>query len=288
RCVAVHSPFLAKRFCTVQRARYNVYALIILAFVFFSSTFPIIYIADFMHKKCIIRAKSQKMIRYVKPIIFYCIPDVLLLANLFVIYELWLASRMRKKTLINPEASINLHAANFNRKQTQLTLMLVSVSISFYIFTTPAIIDYILQMNPPKRPDVKKLKSRFLRTNLTTLLLQLNSATNFIFYCLAGKKFRTACIETIKESYEHLVYVWYRYIMNRKNYEKKHRYDMRLSGGYLSPGPLGENDIKMGDGGRRRTQSTSVVLHNYNTASKRASNETILSSNLYSRKQSRV
>jgi len=33
RCIAVHSPFLAKRFCTIQHARYSIYLLIFSAFI---------------------------------------------------------------------------------------------------------------------------------------------------------------------------------------------------------------------------------------------------------------
>ncbi|CAF4566620.1 unnamed protein product, partial [Didymodactylos carnosus] len=280
RCVAVHSPFLAKRYCTVQRARYSVYILIFLTFIFFSSTWPIVYKTNYTHQKCLIRVNLQKVTRYVKPVMFYFIPDVLLLANLFVIYELFLASKMRKKTLMNPETSVHINAANFNRKQTQLTIMLVSVSVSFYLFTTPAIIDYILQINPPQNRNIKKLKSRFLRNNLTVLLLQMNSATNFIFYCLAGSKFRAVCIETMKDLYDNLLYLWYRYIMNKKNYEKKKRYDIRLRATYLSPGAIAENEAKLEDGITRKRLQASTVLENYHETSKEPDNETILSSNL--------
>jgi hypothetical protein len=46
RCVAVHSPFLAKRLCTIKRARYSIFILVFVAFLFFSVTFPFIYIID--------------------------------------------------------------------------------------------------------------------------------------------------------------------------------------------------------------------------------------------------
>ena len=180
RCVAVRSPFLAKRFCTTERARVSVYVLLLVALTLFSSTFPIIYNIDKNQQKCIVRHRYQKIIRFIKPTIFYFVPDLLLLANLFVIYELFMAKRQRTQTLMNPENAIHqLNAISFNRKQQQLTIMLVTVSLSFYIFTTPAIIDYIRQINPPTHHDVKRLKQRFLMSNLTVLWLQMNSAVSF-------------------------------------------------------------------------------------------------------------
>jgi hypothetical protein len=181
RCVAVHSPFLAKRFCTTERARHSVYILLFVAFILFSSTFPVIYTIDKIQQKCGVRHRYQKIIRFVKPTIFYFVPDLLLLANLFVIYELFMAKRQRTQTLMNPENAIHqLNAASFNRKQQQLTIMLVTVSLSFYVFTTPAIIDYIRQINPPKHHDVKQLKLRFLMMNLSVFWLQMSSAVSFL------------------------------------------------------------------------------------------------------------
>lgn len=182
RCMAVRSPFLAKRFCTTEHARISVYILLFIALVLFSSTFPIIYTVDKIQQKCGVRSQYQMIIRFVKPTIFYFVPDLLLLANLFVIYELFMAKRQRTQTLMNPENAIHqLNAVSFNRKQQQLTIMLVTVSLSFYIFTTPAIVDYIRQINPPKYYDVKRLKGRFLMANLTVLWLQMNSAVGLSF-----------------------------------------------------------------------------------------------------------
>lgn len=180
RCIAVHSPFLAKRFCTIQHARYSIYLLILFALIFFSITFPFIYKVDRRQEKCLVRQQYQILIRIIKPTIFYFIPDLILLVNLFIIYELFMARRHRTQTLINPENAIHqINAASFNRKQQQLTVMLVTVSLSFYLFSTPVVYDYISQRNPPKYRDVKRLKMRFLRTNITVIWLQMSSAVNF-------------------------------------------------------------------------------------------------------------
>jgi 7 transmembrane receptor (rhodopsin family) len=179
RCIAVHSPFSAKRLCTIQHARCSMYILILLDFLLCSFSFPVIYSIDRSQRKCVVREQYQTILRIVKPTLFYFIPDLILLFNLFIIYELFIARRQRAHTLINPENAVHqIDAATFNRKQLQLTVMLVTVSLSFYVFTTPAIIDYIRQRNPPTYRDVKRLKMRFLRTNLTVLWLQMSSAVS--------------------------------------------------------------------------------------------------------------
>ncbi|CAF0818833.1 unnamed protein product [Adineta steineri] len=281
RCIAVHSPFLAKRFCTRQRARYSMYILILIAFLLFSITFPIIYTIDKYQRKCGVRQQYQTLIRIIKPTIFYFIPDLILLVNLFIIYELCMARRSRTQTLINPENAIHqINAASFNRKQQQLTIMLVTVSLSFYLFTTPAIIDYIRQRNPPKYRNIKRLKMRFLRTNLTVLWLQMSAATNFVFYCLSGSKFRATCIETLDD-----IYAYIRIKFDDDYQRKRATSRIRSSSNFgleLRTGPYY---------GRRDTRRSTSVLQTFtyplSNSSKRPSSDTIISSQLNSRRTSR-
>ncbi|CAF3566160.1 unnamed protein product [Rotaria socialis] len=287
RCVAVHSPFLAKRFCTTERARYSIYILIVLSIILFSSTFPTIFIVDTFQQKCMVRPRYQKIIRIIKPTIFYFVPDILLLANIFVIYELFMAKRQRTKTSMNPDNAIHrLNATSFNRKQQQLTVMLVTVSLSFYFFTTPAIIDYIRQMNPPKHHDVKRLKLRFLLTNLSVLWLQMSSATNFLFYCLAGSKFRAACIDTFSDIYDFLE-------MKSSNQEvrlRRRRKRQTKNDTYLSSNINQDHRNQLGNG-RNRQRSTSMTqtcVFQLNDLSKQPSNETMASIQLNSRRPSTV
>ena len=179
RCIAVRSPFLAKRFCTTEHARCSIYILIGFACLLFSTTSPFIYIIDEHQQKCGVRPKYQKLIRFIKATIFYFVPDVLLLANLFVIYELFMAKQQRTRVLFDDRTANNQsNAVLFNRKQQQLTIMLVTVSLSFYFFTTPAIIDYIYQLHPPRHQNAKRLKMRFLMMNLSVLWLQMSSAVS--------------------------------------------------------------------------------------------------------------
>jgi len=57
--------------------------------------------------------------------------------------------------------------------------MLVTVSLSFYVFSTPAIIAYILGYYPPRNKELNKVKIRFLFSQITVVLLQLNNAVSY-------------------------------------------------------------------------------------------------------------
>ncbi|CAF4054617.1 unnamed protein product, partial [Rotaria sordida] len=248
---------------------------------------PNIYAIDKIQQKCIVRHQYQKIIRIIKPTIFYFVPDILLLANIFVIYELFMAKRQRTKTLMNPENAIHqLNAVSFNRKQRQLTIMLVTVSLSFYFFTTPAIIDYIWQMNPPQHYDLKRLKLRFLMMNLSVFWIQMSSATNFLFYCLAGSKFRATSLETIRDVCD--------FLQIKSNHRENHlrrRIGRRQNKNNI---PLNAYFLRDGRHGRQNNQSrrisasiTQTYPYPISNSSKRPSSETIISTQLNSRRTSK-
>ena len=307
RYITVHSPLCAKRICTVQHARYSVYLLIFIASMFFSITFPFIYTVDKIQQKCGILEQYQTLIRIVKPIIFYFIPDIILLLNLLIVYELFATRRRRAQTLVNPEnATRAIDGASFNRKQQQLTVMLLTVSLSFYLFTTPAIVDYILQRYPPKYRDIKRLKMRILRGNLTVLWLQMSSAvssfieqtkanifnkkkqniyyssiqTNFLLYCLAGSKFRAICCETLSDIYDYV-----RKKLDGNYHQRRSFSSVRANSNF---------GIQMRDGFEydycnkfRSTSLRQTYTYQLSNSSKRLSHDTVLTSQVNGRRTSK-
>ncbi|CAF3086126.1 unnamed protein product [Rotaria socialis] len=218
RCIAVASPLLAKRFCSVNSARYSVYILVTIAIISFSTAFPIVYNirGDPIKKKCTIRKDFQLALRIVQPIIMLGIPDILLLSNFFTVYSL---IRRRLQHSSNDEKlQMRVSDVNSNRKQQQLTIMLVTVNLAFYLFTTPAMIIYILEITPPNHRILYKLKRSHIISNMSVVLLQLNNATNFIFYCLSGQRFRRGTVETFNNGSVKLKFFYYRYILCDKQY----------------------------------------------------------------------
>ena len=136
------------------------------------------YDTDSIRQKCRIRSYAELFHRVYQPIILYGIPDILLLSNIFTIYTLF--RRKKQQHQQNTEnVEMRVSDVNSSRKQRQLTIMLVTVNLAFYLFTTPAMIMYIAELDPPK-PDTKLsiLKRRWLFSQLSVLLLQLNNAVS--------------------------------------------------------------------------------------------------------------
>ena len=180
RCVAVASPFLAKRFCTAHSARYSVYILISVALLLFSTTFPIVYHTNenSHHKKCVIRHQYGLIHRVYQPIVLYGIPDLLLLSNLFTVYCLFQRRKQQKRLSGDESSELRVTDVHSNRKQRQLTIMLVTVNFAFYLFTTPASIVYIAESSPPKHREISKLKLSILFSQTSVLILQLHNAVS--------------------------------------------------------------------------------------------------------------
>ncbi|CAF0784765.1 unnamed protein product [Adineta steineri] len=233
RCVAVYSPFLAKRFCTVHSARYSMYILLTFSIIFFSIIFPFTYQITGTPKndKCFLRDNGGLIIRIYQPVLFYAIPDILLLSNLFTVYSLCRRRHRLSSAYISDslKSEIRISDGNSNRKQRQLTIMLVTVSLSFYLFTTPALIAYISQQNPPTHRNPRRIKLNFLMSQISVVLLQLNNATNFIFYCFAGQRFRRATMQTFNDYSVYVKIFFHRYILCNKQYTTIPVYQYQLN-----------------------------------------------------------
>ncbi|CAF0877370.1 unnamed protein product [Rotaria sordida] len=233
RCVAVSSPFLAKRFCTVDSARRSIYIFLTISIIFFSITFPFIY--DIKRtskiKKCVIRSHFVLILRIYQVILFYAIPDVLLLSNLYTLYALCQRTQRFSSVYLKDEQKLNMRKSDINSsgKQRQLTIMLVTVSLSFYLFTTPAMILFIREYHPVKHHDINKIKQNIFFSQMSVILLQLNDATNFIFFCFTGQRFRQATIQTFYEYSERLNIFYHRYILCNKQYNSIPSYQNHLN-----------------------------------------------------------
>lgn len=224
RCIAVYSPFLAKRFCTVDSARYSIYIFLSVSIILFSALFPVLYEISDIHRtpKCFVRSSFRLFIRIYQPILLYAIPDLFLLSNLFTVYAL---CRRQKQFYSgykcqNGGSTIEIRVSdtNANRKQQQLTIMLVTVSFGFYLFTTPAMISFFNEFQARKEINVKKMKQDFLFGQISVILLQLNNATNFIFYCFSGQRFRRVTVQVFHHYSRRIKFFYHRYILCNKQY----------------------------------------------------------------------
>lgn len=161
--------------CTIKSARFYVILLLTTAVTFFSSTFHIFYVWHDQHrKKCILREKYALFHRIYQFILLYGLPDILLLSN---IYTLWiLLRRQHQSNPVNSSLELRVNDPQSNKKQRQLTIMLVTVSLAFYCFSTPAIIMFIREHFSPKKATAHQLKRNAFFSQVSVPLLQLQNA----------------------------------------------------------------------------------------------------------------
>lgn len=165
----------------MDSARYSIYTLLTISIMFFSITFPFIYKTNETSKsKCIVRSEVSLFHHIYQPILFYALPDLFLLSNLFTVTALCRRQSRLSSMYLNDEkkADIRICDVNSSRKQRQLTIMLVTVSLSFYLFTTPAMIFYIMKYFPPQHRELNRLKYNFLLSQISVVILQLNNAVS--------------------------------------------------------------------------------------------------------------
>ena len=149
----------------------------------FTIKFPLIYnVLEALErrKKCCVRKKLELFVRLYHAVLLYGIPALLLLSNFFTVYALCRQQR-RLSTICwknEDNVSIRINGNHSNRKQWQLTIMLVTINFSFYLFTTPAMVFYILESRLPRTRELNKIKTNFLLSQISVILLQLNNAVS--------------------------------------------------------------------------------------------------------------
>jgi len=109
----------------------------------------------------------------------YGIPDLLLLSNIFTMYSLIRRRKQQECRLsVHDQIEMRVSDVNSNRKQRQLTIMLVTVNLAYYLFTTPAMIIYINEYSPPNKLEIRALKRSIILAQFSVLILQLHNAVS--------------------------------------------------------------------------------------------------------------
>ncbi|CAM4776611.1 unnamed protein product [Rotaria magnacalcarata] len=240
RCIVVYLPFYAKRLCTVNSARRAIYIFLGFSVIVFSIKFPIFYDlkAAFKNNKCRIRENFGLSHRLYQSLLFYIVPALFLLSNIFTIYALCRRKQNLSEACLRNHRNLDMRIndVNSNKKQRQLTIMLVTVSLSFYLFTIPGMVIFLIEIYALKSREINKIKLKFILSQLSVIILQLNNATNFLFYCFAGHRFRQATVQTYYD-YSALSKTFYHhYILRNKEYDYPRTYDHALS--HLARTPL--------------------------------------------------
>ena len=215
RCIAVWYPLKIAQIMTRRRCILLIFILICLLTLLSSTQIVCLKSLPLTPHFCGIKGSITGSCRiylknvypWIKSVLMSWLPGVLgIILNLLIIISLAKASKQRENIAIrmptykqrNSEVEIlqenngqfkKVHFKSVKMqisKERQITIMLCTVSITFVLFTFPyAVFELLRKLNP----TVPAFKSRFTHRAVLFILDCLHS-TNFILYCLTGKKFR--------------------------------------------------------------------------------------------------
>ncbi|XP_013413860.1 B1 bradykinin receptor-like [Lingula anatina] len=137
-------------------------------------------------------AFNTKVRPWVDLLVWNIIPlMIMLICNYFIIANLRKVVAQRK--LLNFKRH-HCMTNKTNRTTVSLALMLIAISISFFIFTSPTAIYLIIEYEDPTTQSVDDEQHLKARKNMIYSILGVvtatNYATNFICYCVSGTHFR--------------------------------------------------------------------------------------------------
>ncbi len=180
KVIAVKLPHRAKSICTAKRAKLLSIINLILSVIF---NLPILNLTEQSGNTrfCIRFAKKGWYVTvysFIHIVVNPMIPFALLfMMNIIIIKTVWQSARLRRS---QQENSVN----------TQITLMLILVSVMFILLLLPMEVGSLHQ-RIAERPNTPKADATFILIfNITFHVANINYGINFFLYLLSGSKFR--------------------------------------------------------------------------------------------------
>lgn len=199
RYIAVCHPLKASILCSVQRARVVTVSMLVLLIMINSHFLLTVHISDtYLNEsaRCEAVPEHQFMVNivwpYVDTVLYSFAPNFLLFnLNFWIIKQVVTAKKCRTQLQ---------HCTSGRNNQLQkrlpsegcikLTIMLLTVSLSFIITTFPVNIYLILKSLWKDEQGLNQLVRQALISTITEQLMYVNHCINFYLYCATGKKFR--------------------------------------------------------------------------------------------------
>ena len=195
RFYSIIAPHKAASFNTVKRAKVTIMCIAIASIVY---NIPHLFLTSNVNWECIpyghARGKPLGEFYYwFSLIIHFTLPFVLLLGmNSFIIHKL------RTRVIVNQEItqdrnSIQCEASTFKTKNTELQVfaILLLVSFSFLVLTTPAYMFFLFIMFFDFFKTPRLFAGYYLFYNVAYKMQLTNYGINFYLYVISGGKFRT-------------------------------------------------------------------------------------------------
>jgi hypothetical protein len=103
----------------------------------------------------------------------------------------------KSKAVASPHSNATPSLDKNRKHLNQLTIMLVTVSVTMVILTTPNSIFFVSRHYWESGSSLTSEVAYHVFYHLSVILVSVNNAVNFFLYFISGQKFRKQCIETI-------------------------------------------------------------------------------------------
>ena len=213
RTLVVRFPLHTKQFVSVSRARLNVIIIGIFA-ILFASRLLFIPIDTTLQQTRRCHPTSFQWITYrrinktITEFAYCYIPlAIVIIGNLSTVCTVKRAV-IRRQTMLT--SSISQQKRQSDGSEHQLLLMLLMVTFMFVVYFVPYTITSVILRNglPFHRCFTRQGIEIFVVVHrLSELLKDLNFCTNFMIYCISGRRFRHAFIALFKKYYRRSVYI---------------------------------------------------------------------------------
>ena len=204
RYIAICRPFLAAKLCTVPRAR-------VLILLIYSAAVLVRMVNFWQHRvNSAFHITSNSTIHYIQPsefayhhfwFVYAWLVDVFMASilpfSLLLIMNTLLIRAVKRSTRYiqrNQLATRRRSSSTVQREELQVSTMLISVIIVFFVCQAPYVVYIALTTTGLVHLTTTGF---FLFRDVTMLLLTLKSAVNFILYCWFSERFRVTLRHTV-------------------------------------------------------------------------------------------
>ena len=182
RYLAICFPLNVASLCTISKARRTIGAIFLTSVLF--------NIPRYFEYEYDMSAKTQlgnsRVYRYLYSCTLYSLFLFLIPLSLLVYLNGKLILALRRGRRIWATLQVR------QRKEQNLTNIPLAIVVVFFVCATPALAVNVLEA---MHPDINYTPQFIMFLVVSNLLVVLNSATNFIIYCLLGRKFRTRLLQ---------------------------------------------------------------------------------------------
>ena len=192
RFYSIIMPHKAASFNTVKRAKITVACIVFISLLY---NLPHIFITSNVNWECVpyglARGKPLGDFYYwLSLIVHFVLPfTLLLIMNSFIIHKLRTRTIATQEPIYSPDSeSSKIKSKN---SELQVFAILLLVTFSFLILTTPAYLFFLFVMLMDFSKTPKLAAGYYLFYNMAHKMQVTNHGVNFFLYVISGKKFRT-------------------------------------------------------------------------------------------------